>query len=577
MQGIPNIGLNRAPGKPSGSTDTTSTRIPRVFLWGVIAVCVAPFLLTVMGADFGSHGQKFDMATMAQASSSEQVDVMFHRLPGAFTHALLEWTAFCAAIFTVLLAFTQFRMTGDITTPIIGMALFCAGCMDAFHTLAAARLISAVAPNQDLIPFTWAICRIFNALIMIIGVGLFLTRGFNIRRAGTPFLIGISVVFMTVAYAIISYCANSANLPQTQYPDSLVTRPYDVVPLVLFAFAGLYLYPRFYRKVPSLFAHALIISAIPEVVVELHMAFGSSALFDNHFNIPHFLKIAAYVVPLLGLTLDYVRTYREQRQAREALELTQKQLAEQADELQSANADLSRSNAELEQFAYIASHDLQEPLRTVTSFLQLLERKCADDLSDDGRKYINFAVDGSTRMKALVEGLLEFSRVGRSDDDFTVVNSNRTLSLVLADLESAIAESGALIEYDELPQVFAAERDLHHLLQNLISNAVKYRAEGDLRITVGAEYMDGWVRFSVTDDGIGIEPQYFERIFHIFQRLHGRDEYSGLGIGLAMCKKIVEHNGGKIWVESQPGAGSTFYFTLKAEEQAAPAVLRAVS
>ncbi len=544
-----------------GSSSAT-TSMPGVFVWGIVAICVIPFLLTLAGFDFGSHAEKFDMAEMAQASGPAQVDAMFNRLPGAFAHALLEWTAFCAAIFTVLLAFSQFRMTGDITTPIIGMALFCAGCMDAFHTLAAARLITAEASNQDLIPFTWAICRIFNAMIMIIGVSLFLRKDFNFRLAGVPFLIGTSVLFMVLAYAIISYCANSASLPQTQYPDSLITRPYDVIPLVLFAFAGLYLYPKFYRKVPSLFAHALIISAIPEVVVELHMAFGSSALFDSHFNIAHFLKIIAYVVPFLGLMLDYIRTYREQQQAHEALEISQTELELQAGKLKIINEELTTSNAELEQFAYIASHDLQEPLRTVTSFLQLLERDCKEKVSDDGKKYIDFAVDGSMRMKQLIEGLLGVSRVGTSDQEMVATDTGEILQAVINTMHESIERSAAVIQYDELPTLHVDENQLHQLFQNLIGNAIKYCDGTAPKIVVSAEQVDGVWQFSVADNGIGMSSKHYSRIFQIFQRLHGREEYSGVGIGLAICKKIVERHAGRIWVESTVGEGSTFYFTI---------------
>jgi len=340
----------------------TLRRMPNGFVLAVVLVCLLPLVLTLLDFDFGNHAQTVVWSELSQWTAAEQTNAYFYQLPGAFTHTLLEWTAFCAALFTVLLAFSQFRMSGDITTPIIGVALFCAGCMDAFHTLAAARLITAEASNQDLIPFTWAICRVFNALIMIVGVGLFLGKGVNYRRSGVPFLLLVSLLFIVLAYGIISYCANSASLPQTQFPDSVITRPYDVIPLLLFVFAGLYLYPKFYRKEPSLFAHALIISAIPEVVVELHMVFGSAALFDHHFNIAHFLKIVAYVVPMLGLTLDYIRTYQEQQRSAAALDAVNQKLAR-------SNAELAASNAELEQFAYIASHDLQEPLRTVTSFL----------------------------------------------------------------------------------------------------------------------------------------------------------------------------------------------------------------
>ncbi len=236
---------------------------------------------------------------------------MFYTLAGSFTHTLLEWSAFLAALFTVFLAFMHFSMKRDVTTPIIGVALFCAGFMDAFHTLAADRLIEAVADNRNLIPFTWAICRMFNALIMIVGLSIVLTKRTSEFKGNIRFVLSISALFGLLAYVIIDYCATSASLPQTMYQDSLITRPYDVLPLILFVVGGLTIFRRFYREQPGLFSHALLWSIVPQIVVQLHMAFGSTALFDNHFNIAHFLKIIAYLVPLMGLSLDYLRTYQQ--------------------------------------------------------------------------------------------------------------------------------------------------------------------------------------------------------------------------------------------------------------------------
>ncbi len=231
--------------------------------------------------------------------------------------------------------------------------------------------------------------------------------------------------------------------------------------------------------------------------------------------------------------------------------------------LKEINQALTNSNAELEQFAYIASHDLQEPLRTVTSFLQLLESNCGQELSEEGRQYIDFAVQGSNRMKMLVNGLLEFSRLGSREKQLSEVDSGDVFLSVLESLELSIGDSGALIEYERLPRVMADSYQLQLVLQNLISNAIKYRCEGDLKISLKAKRVEDFWQFSVRDNGIGMESKHFERIFKIFQRLHAQGEYSGVGIGLAVCKKIVERHAGKIWVDAEKGVGSTFYFTLK--------------
>ncbi|ARJ65382.1 hypothetical protein WV31_06795 [Magnetospirillum sp. ME-1] len=242
-------------------------------------------------------------------------------------------------------------------------------------------------------------------------------------------------------------------------------------------------------------------------------------------------------------------------------DVTERKLAEQ--ELAERTAELERSNAELQQFAYVASHDLQEPLRTVTSFLQLLRRRYDGALDDNAREYIHFAADGAARMHRLITDLLVYSRVSTHGRTFEKVRMEAVLDLVLTNLGAAIEEAGAEIARDPLPEVDADQIQMVSLLQNLVGNAIKYRAPGTVpRVHVGAvRDGDTWT-FSVRDNGIGIDPKYFERVFVIFQRLHARGEYEGTGIGLAVAKKIVERHGGRMWLDSEPGQGSTFYFSL---------------
>ncbi len=238
-------------------------------------------------------------------------------------------------------------------------------------------------------------------------------------------------------------------------------------------------------------------------------------------------------------------------------------------------AELERSNLELEQFAYVASHDLQEPLRMVASYVQLLAKDYAGKLDADADEYIAFAVDGAKRMQRLIDDLLAFSRVGTRGQQFQPIDCGQVLQDVLQGLRLAIEDAGAAVTHGELPTVMADRGQLYQLLQNLIANALKFRADAPPHIQVNATWHAGgdsaggrgadenpnWV-FAVTDNGIGIDPQYADRIFVIFQRLHSRAQYSGTGIGLAICKKIVERHGGRIWVESTLGHGATFYFRL---------------
>ncbi len=766
----------------------------------VFLFCIIPFVLNKLGIDFSST------AIPLPESRSILLDDLFYKLSGAFTHTILEWSAFSVAIIIAVLGIVHFRVSKDVTVPVICVALFCAGSMDAFHTLAADRLIDAVADNKKLIPFTWAISRSFNALIIISGVSIFLLKPQLSKKAGFNFVIYISLIFVVLAYFIIQYCATSNNLPETIFPDAIITRPWDVGPLFLYAFVGIPLIRRFNKIYPSTFSQMLLLSMVPEIVVELHMAFGSKALFDNDFNIAHFLKIFAYLIPGMGLLVDYVQTFtrlektthslfeektkiksivdnaidgivtinstghiqsfnlsaermfgykekdiineninllmpesyhekhdvysylrkykrtqlknsigfnqeiiglckdgstfpldlgiaevqldnetfftgflrdlsqqkkleneiksREQlfssfvnfapvmmwmldnndkpimfnetwlnftghtleqelvykwdslkihssdqesvmkiyneaitqhkkfeheyrmlrhdgvyRWIREigvphyenscyksyigiCLDVTQRKTDEL--NLQEYTNDLERSNAELEQFAYIASHDLQEPLRMVSSYTQLLGRRYKDKLDDDANEFIGYAVDGANRMQILIQDLLAFSRVGKNKQILKPIELTQVLKDIILGLKIAIEESKTQINMsDSLPEIMADHSQIQQLFQNLIFNAIKYRAEDrQCVINIDCQKFNKMWQFSIQDNGIGIEAEYFKRIFEIFKRLHGKEKYSGTGIGLAVCKRIVEGHGGQIWLESEFGLGSTFYFTI---------------
>jgi len=225
--------------------------------------------------------------------------------------------------------------------------------------------------------------------------------------------------------------------------------------------------------------------------------------------------------------------------------------------------ELKRSNDELQQFAYVASHDLQEPLRMVASYTQLLAKRYKGRLDSDADEFIAYAVDGSNRMQGLIQDLLAYSRAGTNGKALHEISSEKQLKDALANLRATIQESGALVTHDSLPAITTDDTQLVLVFQNLIGNAIKYRSAEVPRVHVSAAKNGGkeWI-FSVRDNGLGIDPQYFDRIFVLFQRLHGREEFKGTGIGLTICKKIVERLGGRIWVESQPQKGSTFYFAL---------------
>jgi PAS domain S-box-containing protein len=261
----------------------------------------------------------------------------------------------------------------------------------------------------------------------------------------------------------------------------------------------------------------------------------------------------------------------QRKHAEESLQQINLELEQRVDE---RTRQLRASNQELEQFAYVASHDLQEPLRMVASYLQLVEKRYKSQLDDAACEFIAFAVDGANRMKQLIEGLLEYSRVQTRAKDLGPIDMEVIINNVVTDLQVRIEERGAVITHDSLPMIMGDESQIRRLLLNLIGNSIKYCTNETPRIHVSVRSMEnssqplteeilknGWM-FSISDNGIGIDSQYSERIFQLFQRLHTRNEYPGTGLGLAVCKRIVERHGGKIWVESKVGEGSIFYFVI---------------
>lgn len=246
------------------------------------------------------------------------------------------------------------------------------------------------------------------------------------------------------------------------------------------------------------------------------------------------------------------------------IDITERKLAEEA-QAQLLDA-VQRANSELQQFAHIVSHDLNEPLRTVTNYVQLLELRCQGKLDTTAQECIAFAVEGTKRMQQLLADLLAYTRIDNQERPFALIDCETLLVRTLSDLHSAIVDSGAEVTHDPLPTVYGDGVRLGQVFQNLIGNALKFHGAAPPRIHISAHREDQQWRFSIRDHGIGFDPKHADRIFQIFQRLHTRKEYTGTGIGLAICKKIIDQHGGRIWVESTPGQGATFWFVLPAGE-----------
>ncbi|PCH59883.1 MAG: hypothetical protein COC19_06575 [SAR86 cluster bacterium] len=536
--------------------------LPRAVVLVVFLVTFLPAVLNLLGVDFGTYSTSLEAIRTTSFPAQALSEYVYSSLRGALVHTLLEWTASCIAIMTVVLAFVHYRLTKDIAVPVICIALFFSGIMDAFHTLAADRLIEANADITDLIPFTWAAARLFNAGILIIWVSLLLYLPKKNWRMSVG-LLQTSVIFCgVVAYGLITYMATSTQLPQTQFPEALITRPYDAVPLVLYLIALFWIFPKYNKLRSTPFSQALILTAMVEVVVECHMVFGSSALFDAHFNIAHFLKIVSYTVPFVGLMLDYVLTYRRAEWTRRELFL-QKQ-------------ELERSNKELADFAYVASHDLKEPLRGINNYSKFLKEDYRDKLDDSGVSMLDSLVLLTNRLQSLIDDLLRYSRIGKVGIKLTKCDLNLVIEEVKTSLQSRINEGNVIISIAKpLPIISCDKIRIVDVYINLISNSIKYNTSSEKIIEIGVldslpegapseVDVDNAKIFYVKDNGIGIAEKHFDNIFLIFKRLHSRNKYGGgTGAGLTIVQKIIAQHKGAIWLESEPEVGTTFYFTLE--------------
>ncbi len=395
---------------PELAERTVETRLPHAFV-GTVALCVLPFVLNALGVDWSSPALTVDDA-----------DALHRALAGSFVHTVLEWSSLLAAVFTAVLAFTHYRLERDPATPVIGMALFCAGALDVFHILAADRLIDAVADNRQLIPFTWALARLWNALILIVGPLVLLLHPPDTapkeqsRRAEgalehdhgprrTLFVLVTCGVFVVFAYALVYACAHSTRLPQTLYPDAVVSRPWDVVPLVLFVVAGVVLYG-FHRRQPSVFTASLVLSCIPQVAAQTAMAFGSDTLYDNNFNVAHSLKVVAYTIPFVGLVLDYVRTYHLARRSNEELEALVRARTKELHHAEAAAQAASRAKSD---FLARMSHELRTPLNSILGYTQIFRRD--DTLDERQHKGLDVIERSGEHLLGLINDILDLSKI----------------------------------------------------------------------------------------------------------------------------------------------------------------------
>lgn len=526
-----------------------------------LLLCLLPLLYyTSLDFSFASSYTSFDIHQLVHKELSQVhlIDEMFYALAGGIQHALLEWSAVVIAFLCVIIAIAHYSISKDITAPIIGMALFLSGCMDLFHTLAATRLIDSVAENDNLIPFTWAVSRTFSASVLLLGVLFILNskkQRLNIRMSH---ILLLGLVMFTVAYVLSSWMALSHNLPQTQFADAFITRPYDVLPLLIFIVC-LPFYWRLLKITPGFLPAMLFIGLFPDIFSQAYMAFGSDSLFDHHFNSSHGLKILSYALPFLGYLLDYRQLFIDKREQEQQLEAVNKALVKKNIQMDLAIEKLRHSNEQLERFAFVCSHDLQEPVRMVLSFSQLLEKRLADQLDDKNKEYLNYITEGAFRARGMITDILDFCRLDQSTTALEIMPLERVCEQVESVLDEFIGERNAKFSWDApLPKIEAVPSQIFQLIMNFVNNGLKFNRSEIPQVHIKAIEKNTFWQIEIRDNGIGIDSRYKAKLFQIFERLNARSEFPGTGIGLAICKKIAEQHGAEIYIESILNQGSVF-------------------
>ena len=446
---------------------------------------------------------------------------------------------------------------------IVGLGFFISGSEDLMHGIFSFnRLFSGTAVNLSrFVPGTYAAGRITLAIAIIVAplVERLGKRVKNLTREAT--------LCSSIAIALgagLTALAVTADLPQFIYPDLLISRPVDFLSAILFLVAFALVWKRYVAK-RDIFSGMLVASILLNLVAQVYMSF-SSQFFDAFFDLAHFAKVLSYMPPMLGIAMQGLEEIRKSNREVTERHRAEEGLAHMNLTLGRTIKKLSRSNRELQDFAYVASHDLREPLRAINSLGQLLHESIGEKLEPDDKENLDFMIDGADRMTQMVNALLVYSRLNTKGAKFQTIDVNEVVDR-LKDLElsALLEETQATVHIPEpLPVIKGDPAQISQLMQNLVGNALKFHEPGTVpEIVVRADQCgDMKVRIEVHDNGIGIKKEYIKTIFTMFKRLNAREEYEGTGIGLSVCKKIVERHGGEIGVSSVPGCGSVFWCTL---------------
>ena len=529
----------------------------------VLAVlCALPAVLQLFGVNFSTFQTAFSPGALMLAPD-QLIEAAHYVLVGSFTHSLLEWTAVCVAAIGAILCFQEYRLGADQSVPVIGVALLCAAFMDGFHTLAADRLIVVGTDLNALIPFTWALSRGLNGVVLAVGVGIFAFFPKGRFATGKRWLMPmLSLLFAITVYFALDYAVNSRALPQTLFPDSPIKRPYDIYPLMAYLVCGFLIFPRYASLRQDAFGYSLLLSIIPHIAAQLYMAFGSAQVYDSAFNVAHGLKVVAYVVPAAGLLVGYVRTYDQKQR--------------QAEDLQKARAQALTANATKSTFLANMSHEIRTPMTAILGFADvILDGGDLTSAPPERLSAIQTIKRNGEYLLSLLDDILDLSKIEADRFELEMVRF-RVLELVedVRMLMSQRAEAKGLrleVQYaTNIPET--AEADpvrLRQILLNLTGNAIKFTESGSVRLVVRyIDYPTPELCFDVVDTGIGLNEEQIARVFSPFSQADSSTsrKYGGTGLGLSISRRLCELMGGSLKADSEFGRGSTFRVKLPAGE-----------